>query len=402
MKEIISLPQGAIMVPPSKSLAHRAVICAALAGGESIIHGIDKSDDISATLGAMRSFGAKVRIDGDTVRITGIKIGNLPDIIDCAESGTALRFLIPVAAALGAKPLFLGRGRLLERPLGEFEELFGIIRQGNGLRLTRGLDSGKHQIDGGVSSQFISGLCLALPLCGGGEVEVTGDFESEPYVTLTQDVMREFGVNVQRDGKRFIITGTGYQSTEYSVEGDYSQAAFFLTAAALGRDIEVLGLRGNSSQGDREILNILSQCGAEITHTERGGLRVKAKSLKEARVNVADCPDLAPVVSVLLSVCGGELYGAARLRLKESDRLAAMASELSKLGADVSETQDGLCFKPVKRLHGAEVSSWNDHRIAMSMAVAACVCNGVVRLDGEEAVNKSYPGFWDAFEGGGA
>jgi len=391
-KKINRFPSGTVRVPPSKSLAHRALICAALAEGESRISGLELSQDILATRAAL----AQLMVDDGQSAV-----------VDCRESGSTLRFMIPIAAALGLEAKFTGSGRLMERPMTPYQDIVqGFTQTKDAIRITGDLSGSPYTLPGNVSSQFVSGLLMALPLTGqGGEIRVDGTLESSPYVALTIEVMRLFSVDVEQDGFRVfrIAPGQTYKAAEYTVEGDFSQAAFFLVAGALGRPVECLGLPEQSLQGDRAILDILRQCGAEVQTGPNGGPVVTAQTLRAVSVDVSEIPDLVPILAVLFSFCEGEsrIFGAARLRLKESDRLAAISTELNKLGGKVEQGGDTLKIQGVKALRGGEVDAWNDHRIAMALAVAAIRCDGQVILRGSEAVNKSYPSFWQDFERGG-
>lgn len=394
MDKLVDLfPSGVVRVPSSKSAAHRAVICAALATGESRLHGVSMSRDIRATLDAVQVLGARVKEDEKGVlTIGGIDKPPRDCVLDCDESGTTLRFMLPIAAALGVSARFIGKGRLLDRPMKPFEGILNGFSQKDGeITISGGLSSTPYRLPGNISSQFVSGLLLALPLIGGGEILIEGRLESAPYVEMTLEMMQSFGVAVQNEGSnRFVVpNGTRYRMIDSAIEGDYSAAAFFLVAAALGRPVECSGLRENSLQGDRAILDILRRCGV----TEGGG------SLHGTTVDVSDIPDLVPVLAVLFCFCHGEsrIENAARLRLKESDRLSAITTELRKLGADIEEGEDFLRIRGGLPLRGGRVEGWNDHRIVMALAVAAICCEEPVVISGAEAVDKSYPGFWDDF-----
>jgi 3-phosphoshikimate 1-carboxyvinyltransferase len=254
-----------------------------------------------------------------------------------------------------------------------------------------------------VSSQFVSGLLLALPLLDGdSELRLTTPLESRRYVDMTIDVMRRFGVRVESGDSLYTISGgQRYRSTSYRVEADYSQAAFFLAASALGRDVEVSGLAPDSLQGDSAILRVLREMGAEILWRD-GTISVRAGRLCAVTVDAREIPDLVPPIAALCCFCEGasRVVNAGRLRLKESDRLQALSTELRKLGADIEESEESLSIRGAERLRGGVVDAWGDHRIAMSMAVAAIRCDGPVSLSGWRSVNKSYPGFWLDFEGG--
>lgn len=388
---------GVVTPPPSKSAAHRMLTAAALAEGTSVIDRLYPSVDILTTVEAMRQLGADIDVKGDRAVVRGI--GNAPEnaVLDCCESGSTLRFLIPVAAALGTNTEFLGRGKLPERPITPYLEEFprhGVKFEYNNtmpFSISGKLTGGRYEIDGGISSQFITGLLLALPLTGErSEIVLTSHLESRPYVDMTIDVMRKYGVNVEVTENGFIIPGgQHFKSFDGAVEGDHSQGAFFEVANSLGSEVDIRGLNVNSFQGDKKIIEICE----EIVYNKRG-------MLKPFTVSAADIPDLVPVLAVLGSFCGGEsrIVDAARLRLKESDRLAAMEETLNALGGDVTATADSLIIKGRESLAGgAEVSAHNDHRIAMAMAIAATRCEEPIIIRGAECVRKSYPDFWEVY-----
>lgn len=409
-KTINSFPKGIITPPPSKSLSHRAVICAHLASTnvEQEICNIDLSDDIKATLSAVKALGSSWRMEGNTLYLKGGESEGTAEI-DCVESGSTLRFMLPIAALSHKKTVFTGRGRLMERPLAAYEQVFAqssvLFERIDGKISVQGpMKSGIFSLPGDVSSQFISGLLFMLPLLqGDSEIRLLSPLESRQYVDMTIDVMAKFGISIgQTDSSCFIIKGGQcYKPCDYTVEADYSQAAFFLAAAALGREVSCAGLNPDSLQGDRAILDILREMGAEII-ISGSIVTVKAAKLSAVTIDAREIPDLVPVLSVLCSFCEGEshIINAGRLRFKESDRLSAMTSELKKLGADIEERPESLAIRGKTFLSGGNVDGWGDHRIAMSMAVAAIRCDNPVKLTGADTVRKSYPRFWDDFEKG--
>jgi 3-phosphoshikimate 1-carboxyvinyltransferase len=329
--------------------------------------------------------------------------------VDCGESGSTLRFLLPIAALSGDLAEFKGSGRLLGRPLDVYAKIFSeagarfSVEKGR-VTVCGPLKSGNYDLPGDVSSQFVSGLLFALPLLDGdSEIRLSTPLESRRYVDMTIDVMRRFGVEIGAGDSLYTVPGgQRYRPAVYRAEADYSQAAFFLAAAALGRDVETSGLDPESIQGDRAILGVLRDMGAEV-QWNGGRISVKASSLSAVTVDARETPDLVPPVAALCCFCRGtsRIVNAGRLRLKESDRLSALAAELRKLGASIDEGDDSLAITGVDRLRGGSVDAWGDHRIAMSMAVAAIHCDSPVLLSGWLSVNKSYPGFWSDFEGGG-
>ena len=389
--------KGTVTPPPSKSVAHRMVIAAALAEGTSVIDRVYPSVDILTTIEAMRQLGADITVEGERAVVRGI--GKAPEkaVIDCCESGSTMRFVIPVAAALGTETTFLGRGKLPERPITPYLDQFpkhGAEFAYSGtmpFTVSGRLTGGQYEIDGGISSQFITGLLLALPLTEGeGSIKLTSRLESRPYVDITRGVMHDFGVEVTVTEDGFVIpAGQHFKPFSGAVEGDHSQGAFFEVADALGSKVEISGLNVNSFQGDKKIIEICK----EMVYNKDG-------TLHPFEVDVADIPDLVPILAVLASFCNGEsrITGAARLRLKESDRLAVMEEVLAAIGGDVTASEDSLIIRGRDKLRGAaEVSAHNDHRIAMALAIAATRCEEPIVIKGAECVRKSYPDFWEVY-----
>ena len=384
---------GRVEAPPSKSVAHRLLICASLAKGESVIKRISASKDMQATIGCMKALGADIRLQGDTAYIRGIETPSERGTLDCCESGSTLRFLIPVALALGVNATFTGEGRLPKRPITPFLE--ALPSHGAGFNyentmpfsVSGRLTSGRYEIRGDISSQFITGLLLALPLLhGDSEIVITTALESKPYIDITIGAMKEFGVAVTQKGNSFLIKGDqAYQPRELAAEGDYSQAAFFEVANALGAEIEISGLNVNSYQGDKKIVEITK----EIVYNNMSGFDI----------DVSDIPDLVPVLAVLGCFLNGKSYirNAARLRIKECDRLHAMAVSLNACGGRVEETEDELIIEGVGRLKGGEVPDFNDHRIPMAMSIAPMMSDGHIIIQGAQSVAKSYPDYWEVY-----
>ena len=417
--------KGTVKAPPSKSVAHRALICASLAEGRSVIRGISGSRDMDATIGCMRALGADIRREeGDIAVVEGIgpgsgifhpeeeKMAQKTATLDCIESGSTLRFLLPVAAALGAEAAFRGRGKLPERPMTPLAdemkkkgvEFLPEGRDRLPFSIRGRLHPGVFEIPGNVSSQYISGLLFALPLLkGSSEIRVKGRLESAGYVALTLQMIRDFGVEIEENEAGFLIAGDQrYLARDVEVESDYSQAAFWLTAAACGSDLSVTGLREDSSQGDREAVDILRRFGAVV---ERDGTDITVRKngpLRPVDVDGGDIPDIIPILSVAAACAEGTsiFSDVSRLRIKECDRLSAMADCLGRLGAAVKESRDTLTVTGAAGgtlKGGCEVSGYNDHRIVMSMAIAALSCEEPVLIRGAEAVAKSYPDFFREF-----
>ncbi len=402
-----SVLSGTVSVPPSKSAAHRAVICAALAKGVSVIRPIALSDDIKATIECMRSLGAELTLDGDTLTVDGSETF-LPEKaeLDCFESGSTLRFLIPVAAAGGVETLFTGHGRLPQRPIGIYTDCLpekGVCCRTNGglpLTVSGRLKSGRYEIPGNVSSQFITGLLLALPLLeGDSEIFLTAPAQSVGYIRMTVSIMKSFGVAVTETETGWLISGSQkYQPGSFTVEGDWSQAAFFMTAAALGGSITIDNLDPESEQGDKECVDIYRRMGADI-RCENGIVSISPGRLRGIEVNAENIPDMVPALAVAAAFAEGKtvISGASRLRIKECDRLAAISSGLNRLGASVSETEDGLVIEGVDMIEGGFAEGCNDHRIVMSLSVASARSRGDIVISDMESINKSYPVFFDDF-----
>lgn len=397
---------GSVHIPASKSLAHRALICAALAVGESTVLGLDSSADLEATMKGMTALGARFG-KGGSVR-GGTKRQAAPVTIDCNESGSTLRFLIPIALAQGQSTRFLMRGQLGKRPLTPYYEIFakqGIAYHHDGgvLTVEGQLQPGIFTIGGGISSQFISGLLFSLPLLPGpSEIHIEGALESREYVTLTLAMLHHFGITIQwkEDGILYIPGFQHYRPTHYRIEGDYSQAAFFLCANALGSKVILKNLRTDSAQGDKAIREILKNMGSNSVFSADGLHSQPAEQLRGTRIDASQCPDIIPVVTALAGFAQGrtEIVNGARLRIKECDRLAASREELTKLGMDITETKDGLIINGKRPIRGGETWSHNDHRIAMTLAIAATACETPVVIDAYETIEKSYPRFFADFQ----
>lgn len=381
-----SILSGTLTVPPSKSAAHRALICSFLAGGGNVTP-IIASKDMQATVGAINA------------------IKNNESVVDSIESGSTLRFMIPVAAALGKEVTFVGRGKLPERPIGDYLRLLPehnvkcVSEGGLPLTISGKLTGGRFKIAGDVSSQYITGLLLALPLLEeDSEIILTTKLQSKPYVDMTIKVMADFGVKVEeRKGSYYIKGNQQYQLRDYVVEADWSQTAFFLVAGAILGDITLEGLDFNSTQGDKEIVEILKRFGADITVTENT-VRVKKSSLSGIEIDATDIPDMVPSLAVCAAYAQGKtvIKGAERLRLKESDRIESVVENLKALGVDIIATADGMIING-SSINGASLKGYNDHRIVMSMSIAALGASGEVIIDDAESINKSYPHFFEDY-----
>lgn len=392
--------QGSVTVPPSKSMAHRALLCAGLAAGTTQIQGILPSQDMEATCRALTALGASIVRQGSLARVQGVagrpKVPQGP--VDCGESGSTLRFLIPAFALASAPARLTGRGRLPQRPLGPYGAIFHgqglpFAQDETGVSFQGPLAPGDYTLPGDVSSQFISGLLFALPLLpGDSHIRIQPPFESRGYVNMTLQVMDAFGVQAAfLDGLTLRVPGNQRftaPAAPFLVEGDDSQAAFFLTLDAILGDVSVAGLSLRSIQGDRVMGEILARCGHVPGQPPR--------PLAPFVADLGDCPDLGPILMTLGLFCRGEsrLLNAGRLRLKESDRGTAMAQELSKLGGQASLAGDEIRIRQSRLRPGPALSSHGDHRIAMALAVAALGARIPADIQGAEAVEKSYPDFW--------
>lgn len=410
MKKAIISPSplcGKITAPPSKSEAHRAIICAALAKGRSVIKNIALSDDILATIGAVKALGAEIREENGTLFIDSSKIFSAKNaLIDCYESGSTLRFMLSIAAAGGVSCTFSGRGRLPERPLGELTALLrshGVNCSADSLPLNieGKLEGGVYKIRGNVSSQYISGLLMALPLCEKeSEIVLITPLESSGYVEMTVSVLEKFGIEIIKTQSGWRVPAPQkYQPREYTVEGDWSQAAFFLAAGAMGGNIEISGLKADSKQGDRRIFDILSEMGADISIS--GGLVIcKASRLHRVNINASQIPDLVPILAVLLAFSDGEgkITNAERLRIKESNRLYATVCGLNNTGIAARESEDGILFPQKADFAPCEINGFGDHRIVMAFAVAAAYAKGEITIAGAQSIDKSYPDFWEDYK----
>lgn len=410
-----SLLSGSVKVPPSKSIAHRAIICAALGKETSIVENIDYSDDIIATISAMEELGAIIEKNPDSLNITGIfnekAVRKNARDINCKESGSTLRFLVPISLLFDGISKFTGEGNLGKRPLDVYYNIFA--EQGIKYNYTKDkldliikglLKPGTFTVPGNISSQFISGLLFALPLLkGDSKIIITTELESKGYLDLTISCMKDFGVEIiNKDYKELIIKGNqSYKSRNYRVEGDYSQAAFYLVADLIGSKVKVKDLNLTSLQGDKAVIDILESMGAKFYKEEDGIGCTAPYEIKSTIIDGSQCPDIIPVLSVAAALAKGktEIINAGRLRIKECDRLRAVASELNKIGAKIEEKEDGLVIYGVEEFKGGvDVWSWKDHRIAMTLAIASTRCKEAINLIDYDCVAKSYPSFFEDFK----
>lgn len=398
------IENSVITLPPSKSIAHRMLICAAFAQGKTRIQNISFSEDIEATIRALRAFGVTIeKLSFDTVCVTGMQTFHVPnEPVDCGESGSTLRFLITIAALMEKPVTFVGQGRLLLRPQETYQNLFqkkGVLFSHTAEKITvcGPLQAGKYYIKGNLSSQFATGLLFALSrLEQPSEIIVEPPFTSASYVALTVDAMRAFGVDVQQDGNHFFIhTAQKYQAGLQMIEGDWSQAAFFAVVGSVRGNVRIAGLRLDSVQGDRVLLDILKRCGAKI-QIENEMIFFEKSPLFATEIDLADCPDLGPALMALALFCEGttKFYHTERLRIKESDRVLAMKSEIEKMGGKVICGKDEV-FITKSSLHTAILDSHHDHRIAMAMAAVSMASGIPITMHNADAVKKSYQNFWN-------
>lgn len=390
MKAVIknSSASGSVFAPTSKSMAHRLLIAAALAEGTSVIHRVTSSEDVVATANCLGALGAKIDVNGEDYTVTGCDItkASPTTTLNANESGSTLRFLIPLAAISGNEASFCGATRLMERPLEIYESLFAersmqFEKSECTLSVKGPMKPGTFSVKGDVSSQFISGLLFALPLLDSDStIHIIPPFESRPYIDLTADALAQFGVSVYFEDELTIKIpgGQKYSSGDFTVEGDYSGAAFLDALNLLGSKVNVLGLNENSAQGDK-IYNRLYTSIKETT----------------PEINISDCPDLAPILFAMAAYFNGATFqGTARLKIKESNRAEAMAEELRKLGADITVYENSVIIKKAT-LHAPTetLCGHNDHRIVMALSILLTKFGG--EIDGAEAVRKSYPDFFE-------
>jgi len=400
---------GEVRIPASKSCAHRALIAAALYGGSHVIVCDGISKDIQATIRCLKALGAEITVKGEEIFLKAVSGRAEKAELFPGESGSTMRFLLPVAGAMGAEAVFRMEGRLSERPMeplvSELERGGMEIRQeGKDLYCRGRLQAGEYTLPGNVSSQFVSGMMFALPMCGReSQIRVTGEIESADYIAMTVEALKKFGARWER--KENVWTFSGIMKNEATerieIESDWSSAAFFLAMGALSPGgIRVKGMNLASGQGDKRIVDVLGAFGCRMMICE-DEITVSGRELRGQEIDASLIPDLVPAISAVAALAGGKsvICHAERLRLKESDRIESTAGMLRALGVEVSETADGLIIRGKKRLRGGEVDPKGDHRIAMAAAVAACGCEEKVIVNEAECTEKSFPAFWEKMEG---
>lgn len=419
MKTVRILPAaltGQVNIPSSKSMGHREIICAGLAEGVSIVDNISMSKDIEATCRCLTALGVQIEqipscYEGRTaLKITGFgQLKACQSSADCGESGSTLRFFIPLMGLLNNAMTLIGHGKLVSRPMQAYYDIFNEQKleytTNNGelpLTINGRLRPGKYTLPGDVSSQYVSGLLFALPLLeGDSELVITSPLESSSYVDLTLSCLRKYGITIENQQHQVykIKGGQKYQAQNSAVEGDWSQAAFWLVGGCLGSELTLKGMDMASLQGDKAVLSIMQKMNCQLQLA--ADLKAAVSEPQGTVIDASNCPDIIPVLTVLAAVSKGttKIINAARLRIKECDRLAAMTRELNKLGADITELEDGLIINGRISLRGgADVDAWNDHRVAMSLAIAALKCQEPIVLTGAESVQKSYPEFWQDYQ----
>lgn len=392
IKIMPSVLSGKFYAPPSKSFAHRAMICAALSDEKSNISNISKSEDLLATLDCISALGADIIENGGNLEICGNQ-KEKKAVFPCRESGSTLRFFFPIALALFDSATFLGSKRLLERGISVYEDIFKncgikISKENTAIKTSGKLTAGEYTLKGNISSQYISGLLFALPLLSSdSKITVIPPVESKPYINITLSVLKSFGIEIIEESEnRYLVKGNQrYAPCNMKIEGDWSNSAVFFALNELGSDISVLGLNNESLQGDKVIKDY-----------------VKRLNFDSPKLDISDCPDLAPVLFALAAAKNGaEFIGTKRLKIKESDRAAAMQNELLKIGIETEIFENSV--KVIKGVLGAPkvpIASHNDHRIVTAMAMLLTITGG--EIDGAEAVSKSLPDFFEALKSLGA
>lgn len=400
---------GSIYIQMSKSDSHRALIASSLAKTPSTIkHWIDNvSVDIEVTKNAVSNF-ADFESDGDILKVIPKKEYKKELSIDVKESGTSLRLLIPIMSALGITCTFFGAKKLFERPIEIYKNIWKeqgleFIHNDDSIKISGQLKSSNFKVLGNISSQFLSGLLFALPLIeGDSNIIIDGELESEPYVLMTLKTLKAANIEtVRHDNNIIAVYGNQeYSAINYEIESDWSHAAFFAAAGALGGEVELYGLNKYSIQGDKEILNILKFMGASVYYNADNSITVKKLNrLNAMDIDMSDIPDLAPIITTLACTAKGttRLYNAARLKYKESDRINDLKDSFTRIGANIKATDDEIIIEGVERLKGGDTTSHNDHRIAMALAVASAVSEDNITIDDAQSINKSSFNFIEQF-----
>ncbi|MFI3114926.1 MAG: 3-phosphoshikimate 1-carboxyvinyltransferase [Clostridia bacterium] len=401
---------GTVKIPPSKSMSHRAIICASLASGKSTIKNIAFSEDILTTIEGMKALGAKIECFDDFVVVDGVKdFNNLAfNEINCNESGSTLRFFVPIFSLTNKEVNFLGKNRLLIRPQAIYEEIFKsrnleFSQDDKKLTIKGSLKADRYELLGDVSSQFISGLLFALPLVDGdSEIHISEPYESRSYVDLTMQMLADFGIEVKyTDNNTLFVKGNQkYKACDHTVEGDFSQFGFFAVLGAINNTIICDGLNHNSKQGDRQMVDILKDCGINIQAIDNG-YKIENSTINPVDIDLKDCPDLGPILTVLCANSTEKctIYNAGRLRIKESDRILAMETELLKFGINISSTDDVITINGQNKFDTDDITCGHkDHRIVMALAILGTICQKTITITEAEYIKKSYPNFFEDLE----
>lgn len=402
------LSEGSIEVVPSKSITHRALIAAALARGKSLIKRPLESEDTEATIDMLRALGVTITKTNLGIEVESKGIQKPTRVLFANESGSSLRFLVPVALLSESKVTFDGKPGLKKRPISEYLRVFdqmGVqyrqFDENLPLEISGKMVPGEYTISGNISSQFVTGLLYALPLLkGDSKLLLDTPLESKDYVDMTISIQREFGVEIEEINQGYFIRGNQkYIKKSFEVSGDFSQAAFHIVAGILGANITLSKIAKNTHQADEKILELVKMMGGQINYDN--GIIKPISSVTSGRViDLSQCPDIGPIMAVLCALSDGtsHLINASRLRIKESDRITAITTELNKLGAKISETKDGMIIEGVKNFKSnMNLYSWNDHRIVMALAIAAIKTDGPIRITNAEAIKKSYPTFFEDY-----
>ncbi len=400
---------GTVTIPPSKSDAQRALLSAALAYGKSTIKNVGESDDEQHMLENIGLLSAKVdKIEEGCYSITGTKDQQHTVVKNIGESGLGLRLLTPVLAVKAGSVSLDGKGTLLDRPMGFFDEVlpkFGVeFKSKSGylpFEMKGTLAPANVTVDGSQSSQYISGLLMALPLTFETSVLTVKNLNSKPYVGMTLSTLKKFGIDIRNENfERFTIPGNQkYKPCDYTVEGDWSSASYWLVASALGAEIRVEGLSMSSLQADKKILQAFMKAGCSVVSSQEG-IAVNGSKRHGFQFDATDCPDLFPALTIFAALTPGisEIKGVSRLKHKESNRAVVLQEEGRKLGIQIDLVNDSMYVNGADEVQGGTIHSYEDHRIAMAFAIAGMFCNGSVEIEGAEAVSKSYPSFWKHLE----
>lgn len=402
------LSEGTLEVVPSKSITHRALIAAALAEGKSLIRRPLESEDTEATIDMLRALGIVINKTPEGIEVDSKGIQKPSRILFANESGSSLRFLVPVALLSEGEITFDGKSGLKKRPISEYLKVFdqmGVKYQqfdeNLPLKISGKMVPGEYKILGNISSQFVTGLLYALPLLNGdSKLLLETPLESKDYVDMTISIQHQFGVEIEEIENGYFIRGNQkYCKKTFDVSGDFSQAAFHIIAGILGANLRLSKLEKNTHQADEKVLEIVKMMGATINY-DNGSIKPIPSNTYGRTIDLSQSPDIGPIMAVLCALSDGtsHIINASRLRIKESDRITAIATELNKMGAKISETKDGMIIEGVKNLKSnMNLYSWNDHRIVMALAIAAIKTDGPIRIIGAEAINKSYPTFFEDY-----